>query len=98
MSPRIPLWLGMFMVLASIPMMMLSVPFAFSVTSLAWGSILVALDQFYGYRLEKKKLENRHAEFELMRTRLRSKHLLHVAEQGDKLLAVGDPEEAIIEK
>lgn len=86
---RVPQWLGVFMVLISIPLMLLELPFAFAVTALAWGAILVAMDQFYRYQLSRRKLDVRRVALELSRARLKVEQLSESTLEDVKLLSVG---------
>lgn len=46
--------IGIIMIFISFPLMWTGLPFAFCVTGLTWGSILISLDLYLSYRLAAK--------------------------------------------
>ena len=88
MRPGIPQLFGMLLVLLSFPAMIIGFPFAYAVTALAWGSIIVSLDQFYKYQLKKKRLDLMKAKLELLHSSSEHKSLTPEEQlEEDRLLA-----------
>ncbi len=78
---RLSTGFGIMMVIASFILMIADFPFAFDVTSLAWGSILIGLGQYFGYKEHISKLAIREKQLELEHLRERQAYQLLITEK-----------------
>ena len=80
-SHRLSSGVGIMMIIASFILMIADFPFAYDVTSLAWGSILIGLGQYFGYKERISKLAIREKQLELEQLRERQTYQLMITEK-----------------
>lgn len=80
-SYRLSSGVGIMMIIASFILMIANFPFAFDVASLAWGSILIGLGQYFRYRERVTLLETQEKQLELEYLKEQHSYKLTIAEK-----------------
>ncbi len=78
---RLSTGVGLMMVIASFILIIADFPFAFDVTSLAWGSILIGLGQYFRHREHMSILKIREKQIDLEHLRERQTYQLMITQK-----------------